>query len=146
MVIQKSTHEASSILHSNEKPLLKEAIRKYYGLKNNTNRLSCCTSDYDCILAMLLGSTRNGRLEVTRFSVPTTSGTVSVIRRDALCNTSGLSVPGTHTDVYIDIYTYIFNPIYMRLLVRFGFYKILISTFQMTLIHQVKKMQALQRA
>ena len=37
------------------------------------NRLSV-TVDYDCILAMLLGSSRNGRLEVTQFSVPTTSG------------------------------------------------------------------------
>ena len=144
MVIQKSTHEASSILHSNEKPLLKEAIRKYYGLKNNTNRLSCCTSDYDCILAMLLGSTRNGRLEVTRFSVFTTSRTVSVIKRDALCNASWLTAPGIHTDIYLWICTDEY--VYMRLLVRFGFYKILISTFQMTLIHQVKKMQALQRA
>ena len=36
------------------------------------------TNDYDCILAMLLGSNKNGRLEVTQFSVPTTSGTVSV--------------------------------------------------------------------
>ena len=36
---------------------------------------------------MLLGS--------NRFSVPTTSGTVSVIRSDALCNTSGLTAPGS---------------------------------------------------
>ena len=35
---------------------------------------------------MLLGSSRNGRLEVTQFSVPTTSGTVSVIQRDAKSN------------------------------------------------------------
>ena len=34
-------------------------------------------SDYDCILAMLLGSSRDGRLEVTQLSVPTTSETVS---------------------------------------------------------------------
>ena len=44
---------------------------------------------------MLLGSSRNGRLEVTRFSVPTTSGTVSVIRRNAKRNTSGLTAPGS---------------------------------------------------
>ena len=44
---------------------------------------------------MLLGSSRNGRLEVTQFSVPTTSGTASVIWRNALCNTSGLTAPGS---------------------------------------------------
>ena len=44
---------------------------------------------------MPLGSSRNGRLEVTQFSVPTTSGTVSVIRRDAKRNTSGLTAPGS---------------------------------------------------
>ena len=44
-------------------------------------------------LVMLLGSNRNGRLEVTRFSVPTTSGTVSVIQSNALCNTSVLTAP-----------------------------------------------------
>ena len=38
---------------------------------NNNNRLSV-TSDYDCILVMLPGSSKNGRLEVTQFSVPTT--------------------------------------------------------------------------
>ena len=38
----------------------------------NNNRLSVA-NDYDCILAMLLGSIRNGRLMVTQFSVPTTS-------------------------------------------------------------------------
>ena len=126
-----------------DNPLLKEAVRKYYGLKNNTNRLPV-TSDYDCILAMLLRSSRNGRLEVTRFSVSTTSRTVSVIKRDALCNASWLTAPGIHTDIYLWICTDEY--VYMRLFVRFGFYKILISTFQMTLIHQVKKMQALQRA
>ena len=42
----------------------------------------------------MLGSSRNGILEVTPFSAPFTSGTVSVIRRDALCNTSGLTAPG----------------------------------------------------
>ena len=31
------------------------------------------TGDSDCILAMLIGSSRNGRLEVTQFSVSTTS-------------------------------------------------------------------------
>ena len=44
---------------------------------------------------MLLGSSNNGRLEVTRFSLPTTSGTVSVIRRDAKRNTLGLTAPGS---------------------------------------------------
>ena len=58
------------------------------------NRLSV-TSDCDCILAMLLGSSRNGRLEVNAFSVPSTSGTVSVIRRDAKRKTSGLTAPGS---------------------------------------------------
>ena len=53
------------------------------------------TSDYDCILAMLLGSSRNGRLEVTQFSVSTSSGTVSVIWRDAKSNTSRLAAPGS---------------------------------------------------
>ena len=52
-------------------------------------------SDCDCILAMLLGSSRNGRLEIRGFSVPTTSGTISVIRRNALCNTSGLTATGS---------------------------------------------------
>ena len=33
---------------------------------NNNNQLSD-SNDYDCILVMLLGSSRNGRLEVTRF-------------------------------------------------------------------------------
>ena len=41
---------------------------------------------------MLLGSSKNGRLEVTRCSVPTTSGTVSVIQRDAK-----LTAPGSLT-------------------------------------------------
>ena len=35
----------------------------------------------------------DGRSEVTRFSVPTTSGTASVIRRDAKINTSRLTAP-----------------------------------------------------
>ena len=38
---------------------------------------------------------KNGRVEVTPFSVPITSRTVSVICRDALCNTSKLTAPGT---------------------------------------------------
>ena len=58
------------------------------------HRLSV-TSDYDCISAMLLGSNKNGRLEVTQFSVPATSITVSVICRNAKCNTPGLTVPGS---------------------------------------------------
>ena len=45
------------------------------------SRLSV-TSDYGSILAMLLGSSRNGRLELARLLVPTTSGTVSVIQKD----------------------------------------------------------------
>ena len=53
------------------------------------------TNDYDSNLAMLLGSSKNGRLKVTQISVPTTSGTVSVIRRNAKCNTSGLTAPGS---------------------------------------------------
>ena len=52
-------------------------------------------NDYDCILVMLLGSSRNSRSEVTRFSIPTTSGTVTVIRRDAKRNTFGLTAPGS---------------------------------------------------
>ena len=52
------------------------------------------TSNYDCIV-MLFGSSRNGRIEVTPFSVPTTSGTVSVIRREAKHNTSGLTASGS---------------------------------------------------
>ena len=59
----------------------------------NNNRMSV-TNDYDCILAMLLGSSSNGRLEVTQFSIPATSGTVSVIWRDAKRNTSRLTAPG----------------------------------------------------
>ena len=44
---------------------------------------------------MLLGFSKNGRLEVTQFSVPATSETVSLIRRDALCNTTRLTAPGS---------------------------------------------------
>ena len=62
----------------------------------NINRLSV-TNYYDCILAMLLGSSRNGILEVTQFSIPTTSGTASVIRRNLKRNTSGLTAPGSLT-------------------------------------------------
>ena len=47
------------------------------------------------LTTMLLESGMNGRLEVTQFSVPTISGTVSVTRRDALCNTFGLTAPGS---------------------------------------------------
>ena len=61
---------------------------------NNNNRLPV-TNNYHYILAMLIGLIRNGRLEVTQFLVPTTSGTVSVIRRDAKCNTSLLTAPGS---------------------------------------------------
>ena len=51
--------------------------------------------DYDCILAMLLRLSRNGRLEVTQFSVPTISRAVSVIWRAALCNTTVLPATGS---------------------------------------------------
>ena len=61
---------------------------------NNNNPLSV-TNDYDCISAMLLWSSRNGRLEVTQFSVPITSGTVSGIRRNAKYNMSELTAPGS---------------------------------------------------
>ena len=44
---------------------------------------------------MPLESSRNGRLEVSPFSASSTSGTVSLIRRDALSNTSGLTAPGS---------------------------------------------------
>ena len=60
----------------------------------SNNQLSV-TSDYNCILTMLIGSSRNGRLEVTQFSVFTSFGTASVILRDALCNPSGLTAPGS---------------------------------------------------
>ena len=40
--------------------------------KNNNNQLSV-TGGYDCILVMLLRPSWNNRLEVTRYSVPTTS-------------------------------------------------------------------------
>ena len=66
----------------------------YFAKTSNNNRLTV-TSNYDFTLAMLLGSSRNGRLEVTRLSVPTTFGTVSVIRRNALCNKSELTAPGS---------------------------------------------------
>ena len=42
---------------------------------------------------MLLGSSKNGRLELTLFSVPANSRTVSVILRDVKGNTSGLTAP-----------------------------------------------------
>ena len=53
------------------------------------------TSDYERILARMLGSSKNGRLEATPFSVPTISETISVIRKDAKRNTSGLTAPGS---------------------------------------------------
>ena len=46
---------------------------------------------------MLLGLSKDGRLELTSFSVPTTFGTVSVIQRDAKRNTSVLTAPGSLT-------------------------------------------------
>ena len=59
-----------------------ESAKTYNNRQEYNNQLSF-TSDYDCNLAMLLRLSRNGRLELTQFSVPTTSGTVSVIRKDA---------------------------------------------------------------
>ena len=54
---------------------------------------------------MLFGSRRNDR-----FSVSTTPGTVSVIRRVALCNTPGLSAPGSfNTSPVFKGQTWIFN-------------------------------------
>ena len=47
---------------------------------------------HDCILAICC-SGQNGRLEMTQFSVPTTSGTVSGIRKGEMYNTSGLTAP-----------------------------------------------------
>ena len=61
----------------------------------HVNNWLSVNSDYGCILVMLLGSRKNGRLEVAQFSVPTTSGTVSVVWRDASCNTSWTTEPGT---------------------------------------------------
>ena len=49
----------------------------------------------DCILATLLGSTRNGRLEVTSFAVSTTFGTVGATGRDASCKIYELTAPGS---------------------------------------------------
>ena len=42
----------------------------------------------------MLEPNKNGRLELTWFSVPTTSGTVIVIWRDAKSNTSGMTALG----------------------------------------------------
>ena len=53
-----------------------------FKIEQSNNRLSV-TNAYDCVLAMMLGLSRNGRLVVTQFPVSTTSETVSVIRRDA---------------------------------------------------------------
>ena len=52
-------------------------------------------SGCDFILVMVLELSTNGRLEVTWFSVPTTSGTVSVIQRDAKRNKLELTAPGS---------------------------------------------------
>ena len=76
---------------------------------NNNNWLSVI-SDYDCYLVMLLGLSRNGRLEATIFSIPTTSVTVSVIQRDANRNTSGLTAPGSlNTSQMCEEQRWIFN-------------------------------------
>ena len=60
-------------------------LQKYIVLKYK-KQLSV-TSDYDCVLAMLFGSSRNGTLDVTQFSVATIFETAGAIRRDALYNT-----------------------------------------------------------
>ena len=76
---------------------------------NNNNRL-LVTSDYDCILAMLLGSSKNGRIEVNQFSALTTSGTVSAIRRNAKRNTPRLTAPGSlNTSPMCEGQRWIFN-------------------------------------
>ena len=54
--------------------------------------LQSVTSDYDRILTMLLGSSRNGRLDVTLFSIPTTSGTA------CQCNPEGCIVQHDQAD------------------------------------------------
>ena len=79
-------------------------------LSYNINNQLSVTNDYDCILAMLLGSSRNGRSEVTQFSVPTTSETVSVIRRDAKRNTFGLTAPGSHVFLFLFVPAVHFAP------------------------------------
>ena len=62
------------------------------------------------IIALLHGLSRNLRLEVTRFSVPTTSETFSVIWRDAKCNTSRLTAPGSlNTCLMCEEQRWIFN-------------------------------------
>ena len=63
-------------------------------LITNNNRQSV-TCDFDYMLAMLLESSKNGILELTQIPVPTTTQTVSVIRRDAKHNTSRLTAPGS---------------------------------------------------
>ena len=60
----------------------------------HVNNWLSVNSDYGCILVMLLGLSRNGRLEVTRFSIPTTSKTVSVIQRNEMRNSYELRAPG----------------------------------------------------
>ena len=51
-----------------------------------------------------------GRLELTYFSIPTTSGTVSVIWMDALCNTSGLTaLDSLNTCLMCERQRWIFN-------------------------------------
>ena len=66
---------------------------KFIPLGSNT--LMSITSDYDWILALLFESSRIGRLEGTLFFLSTVSGTVSVTWRNAMCNTSGLTAPGS---------------------------------------------------
>ena len=54
---------------------------------HNNNNWQSVTSDYDCILAILIGSSKKGRLEMTSFSVPTASESISIIWRNAMSNT-----------------------------------------------------------
>ena len=75
-------------------------LQKYIVLKYK-KQLSV-TSDYDCVLAMLFGSSRNGTLDVTQFSVATIFETASAIRRDALCNTSALTLVQCAKDREVD--------------------------------------------
>ena len=64
------------------------------GNNNNViNNVISVTSGGECILAILLGSSKNDRLEMTLFSVPTTYGTVTL--RYALCNKLKLTAPGS---------------------------------------------------
>ena len=60
--------------------------------------LQSAVSHYNRNLAML-DSNKNGKVEVTWFSVSTTYETLSVIQSNELCNTSGLTAPGARVEV-----------------------------------------------